>query len=76
MPTPEAKDGGAQLSWDREGLGTDWVKSMVIADEQDPAAPTRGALDAVEMMVSRGGGSQCCRYTTTNQVLDREEGSG
>jgi thiazole synthase len=53
----------------REGLGTDWVKLEVIADEQTLLPDPLELLDAAEMLVSRG--FTVLPYTNDDPVLAR-----
>jgi thiazole synthase len=53
----------------REGLGTNWVKLEVIADEQTLLPDPLELLDAAEMLVSRG--FTVLPYTNDDPVLAR-----
>ena len=53
----------------REGLGTDWVKLEVIADEQTLLPDPLELLDAAEMLVGRG--FTVLPYTNDDPVLAR-----
>jgi thiazole synthase len=53
----------------REGLGTDWVKLEVIADEHTLLPDPLELLDAAEMLVSRG--FTVLPYTNDDPVLAR-----
>src|SRR5450631_2250079 len=55
----------------REGLGTDWVKLEVIADEQTLLPDPLELLDAADLLIARG--FTVLPYTNDDPVLARQE---